>query len=369
MSEEQPTASECSLSPKIFTAESTAGRAWVWGRRFAEVCLLALTALPHTAHADATDRFSLLEENDSLYFNSDKHYTQGLRLSDLRPDIAPDSSWNTPFDNLGSVAPIFSRAPGQTERKRRYALFLGQSIFTPKNLQLTPPDPRDRPYAGWLYLGTSLLQETDGRMLENFEVDLGVVGPAALGEPVQNDWHQLIGAAAARGWGYQIHDEPGTMISYERQWRFPLLGDGGEGMDFVPEAGATVGNVMTYGDVGGQFRIGRNLRVDYGPVRIRPALSGTDYFDADKLDGNLGYYFFVGAQGRVVGQNIFLDGNSFRESPSVEKKDLVADLQAGFSVFWSSAFRVDFSVVRRTEEFVGQRTPDEIGTAALAFSW
>jgi lipid A 3-O-deacylase len=71
----------------------------------------------------------------------------------------------------------------------------------------------------------------------------------------------------------------------------------------------------------------------------------------------------------VIGRNIFLDGNTFRSSRHVEKKALVGDLQVGFSVFWSKAIRVDFSVVRRTEEFVGQRAPDEIGTAALAFSW
>ncbi|HEX7968454.1 MAG TPA: lipid A-modifier LpxR family protein, partial [Stellaceae bacterium] len=138
-----------------------------------------MSALPSQARADDRDRVTILEENDSLYFNSDKHYTQGLRISDLRPDLAPDSRWNAPFDVLGSVAPIFSPDGSHSERKRRYALFFGQSIFTPRNLRLSPPDPRDRPYAGWAYLGTSLLQETDGHVLENFELDLGVVGPAA----------------------------------------------------------------------------------------------------------------------------------------------------------------------------------------------
>jgi lipid A 3-O-deacylase len=57
----------------------------------------ALCMLPHAARADDKDRITLLEENDSLYFNSDKHYTQGLRISDLRPDLAPDSLWQRPF--------------------------------------------------------------------------------------------------------------------------------------------------------------------------------------------------------------------------------------------------------------------------------
>src|SRR5260221_560997 len=244
-----------------------------------------------------------------------------------------------------------------------------RSLFPPKNLRLKPPDPRDRPYAGWAYLGASLLQESGGRMLENLEIDLGVVGPLALGGPVQRTWHRIIGDVKPEGWGYQLHNEPGTMISYERYWRRPLLGDGGRGVDVVPEIGATVGNVMTYGDVGGQLRIRKGLLADYGLVRVRPALSGTDYFDADKLDCGRGYYFFIGAQSRVVRHNIFLDGNTFRPSARVPKKTCVADLQAGFSALWSSTLRLDFSVVRRTQEFVGQHGLDEIGTAALTFSW
>ena len=74
-------------------------------------------------------------------------------------------------------------------------------------------------------------------------------------------------------------------------------------------------------------------------------------------------------QGRVVGRNIFLGGNSFRTSPSVSKKNLVGDAQAGFSVLWSKSLRLDISVALCTEEFHGQRTSDDICTAALSFTW
>jgi hypothetical protein len=235
-------------------------------------------------------------------------------------------------------------------------------------LTLSPPDPHDRPYAGWLYVGTSLLQETNRNMLENFEIDVGIVGPGALARQTQNDFHQFIGVKQAQGWSHDIQTEPGGMLTYERLWRVSLIGDRDNGIDFVPQLGGTVGNVMTYGEAGGLIRIGKNLRADYGPARIRPALSGTDYFDSDHLDGDLGFYVFAGAQGRVVGRNIFLDGNSFRPSPSVEKDTFVEDVQAGFSLFWSSAWRLDFSAVRRTREFVGQQSPDVIGTAAISFS-
>jgi lipid A 3-O-deacylase len=326
----------------------------------------ALFAAVAPAYADDTSRINLLEENDSLYFNSDKHYTQGFRLSYLGPEIHPDSAWNEPFHLFGGTP---DAAAGADALKRRFAFEFGQSLFTPKNLALKPPDPRDRPYGGWLYVGGSLLQETDRRMLENFELQLGVVGPAALGKEVQNDFHQLIGKDQAQGWSSQLQNEPGIVLSYDRHWRLPLLGDGHLGADVVPEAGATVGNVFTYAEAGGLFRVGKNLQADYGIVRIRPSLSGTDYFNGDDLDDGFGFAFFAGAQGRAVARNIFLDGNTFRTSRSVDKKPLVADLQAGFSIFGWRSWRVDFSVVERTEEYRGQGSPDVIGTADLAFSF
>ncbi len=287
--------------------------------------------------------FTVLEENDSLYFNSDKHYTQGFRLSDLLGGSpTPGSWWDRGFDLL-NFGPFFD--PGGT---RKTAILAGQSIFTPKNLSLKPPDPSDRPYAGWIYGGVSMLEEApDKRMLENFEIDFGMVGPGALGEFAQNTFHQFIGAEQAQGWSSQIQQEFGGMASYERFWRLPLFGGNSFGVDVVPELGATVGNVFTYGDAGALLRIGRGLQADYGPVRVRPALSGTDYFDPSGLENDSGWYVFVGTQGRVVGRNIFLDGNTFRTSRSVPKKTLVGDAEAGFSVNWSKSAADRFHRDRR----------------------
>jgi lipid A 3-O-deacylase len=224
----------------------------------------AFVGIQDPARSQDRERITVLDENDSLFFNSDKHYTQGFRVSDLHPVRTP-GFWNGAFDFLGSFAPIF--APGGD---RQGSLFLGQSIFTPKNTRISPPDPRDRPYAGWLYVGTSLLQQTDKGVLENFELGLGFVGPGALGEQVQNTFHQFIAAETAKGWGSQLQTEVGAVVSYERKLRIPLLGDNGFGLDIIPQAGATVGNIFTYADIGGLLRIGKGLAADYGPARVRP---------------------------------------------------------------------------------------------------
>jgi len=219
-------------------------------------------------------------------------------------------------------------------------------------------------------MGASILQQDHREThdtLENAEILVGVVGPLALGALVQNDWHQFIGVQPAEGWTNQIHTEPGFAFTYERKWRFEApLGDGYLGLDAIPEAGATVGNVFTYGEIGGEVRFGHNLKTDYGSSRIRPSLSGTGFFDGAAMTDKFGWYLFAGAQGRAVGHNIFLDGNTFSNSPSVDKRPLVADLFAGTSLFWTRAARLDFTVTQRSKEFYGQQGhSDRFGSIGL----
>ncbi len=313
----------------------------------------------------SSGRLTVTEENDLFTASGDKHYTQGMRVGYLFGSTPEDASKSCNW--FSADLPFFES--GTCKRKYDWTV-LGQSMFTPKNLQAASPSPKDRPYGAWLYTGMSLLQESQHEThstLENFEVDAGVVGPFALGNVTQNDFHQFIGVNPARGWQNQIHNEPGIVLTHERKWRFEAPVGGNYAFDAIPEVGATVGNIFTYAETGGMVRFGQNLKADYGPSRVRPSLSGTDWFDADQLDGKMGWYIFAGTQGRAVARNIFLDGNTFQSSPHVDKNPLVADFSAGVSVFWSDAVRVDFSGTLRTKEFTTQNSDDEFGGVNLVF--
>jgi len=339
------------------------------------VLLAVIVAFSSPVHADDqtadvanAGRLTVMEENDKFGSHDDRHYTQGIRLSYLSRAVTPDNSWDQPFGWLNDNLPIFDGS----DRKRKYEwTVVGQSIFTPTHTEQVTPSPKDRPYVAWLYTGAGLLQETkqeSHHTLEDVELLVGVVGPPALGDLTQNDFHQFIGVNTALGWHHQINTEPGLVLSYERKWRFqqPLFGN--FAVDAIPELGASVGNIMTYGQAGGMVRIGQNLAADYGPDRIRPSLSGTSWFDANQLNGDLGWYLFLGTQGRAIGRNIFLDGNSFATSPHVSKKTLVADFMGGASLFWSSALRIDFTVTQRTKEFYSQQGhPNRFGGINLTF--
>jgi hypothetical protein len=311
-------------------------------------------------------RIAILEENDSIYSDDDQYYTQGFEFLYLTPQVGADSPFYAPFQALSGGWAMPFNGGGQNV-SRNYEIVFGQSIFTPNATHTTRPRAEDRPYAGWLYGGIGMIQDTDHRELDHLELLGGVVGPDALGRNVQNDWHQFIGIDKARGWDHQLHNEPGFMLTYERKWRFyqPVLA--GQAVDAIPEVGATVGNVMTYGETGIMLRFGQSLKADYGPARIRPATSGTTFFDRNAMDSAVGYYFYVAAQGRVVGRNIFLDGNTDGDSRSVDKKPLVGDLSAGVAVFWSDAFRLDGSVTYRTKEFDGQHGNTMLAGFNLSF--
>ncbi|MFA6280016.1 MAG: lipid A deacylase LpxR family protein [Bdellovibrionales bacterium] len=298
-------------------------------------------------------RLKLINENDWYVSNDDRHYTQGARLSYLSGRVTPDGFWDQSFLSLGSVLPIFSNE----SQKRKYSLMFGQSLFTPQNTSRVTPSVKDRPYGAWFYTGASLLQESvqpTHHTLENFEVQAGVVGRWALGGVTQNDYHQFINVKPSMGWENQLQNEPGVILTYGRKWRFqqPLYGN--LAVDIIPELGASAGNIMTYGQGTALLRFGQNLAADYGPSRIRPGPSGTDWFDSQQLNGKFGWYLFAGTQGRAVARNIFLDGNTFASSPHVDKKPFVADFTVGGSLFWSDAARLDLALVQRTKEFDGQ---------------
>jgi lipid A 3-O-deacylase len=313
-----------------------------------------------TAPAAQAGRITIIEENDALIYSpTDRWYTQGFEAHYLSTPIATGTGADL-------LLPGTFLDPGSF-RTRRFDLLFGQQMFTPVDLHRNPPDPTDRPYAAWLYGGFGLLQETDRWKLDHFELQLGVVGPAALGKQVQDGFHGLLAQISPPGWAYQLKNEPGIVVSYERKWRFGLPLGGGFSVDAIPEVGASVGNVYTYAEAGTLFRFGQNLNADYGAVRMRPALSGTTWFDPTQLNGPLGWYVFVGGQGRAVARDIFLDGNTWQTSPSVEKVPLVGDLTAGFSVFWADLFKLDAVFVWRTKEFVNQSTMDRYGGFNVTF--
>jgi len=322
---------------------------------------LAASAQADAAEANDQDRWTVgLQIENDRFTRTDRHYTNGLRASFLSPEdrIQPEA-----------IARLWDALPLPLDRDHRRVEFaLGQSMFTPSDTDRADLIRDDRPYAGWFYGSMALLShgKGDNADLESLELDLGIVGPASLAEQTQIKWHQLIGVDEPRGWDNQLDNEPGIVLSYSRKWR-RLAPDTFLGLqvDLTPHATVNLGNVLTSAAAGATVRFGMDLPSDFGPPRIRPSLPGSALFDPNK---NWAWYFFAGVEGRYVLHNIFLDGNTFSDSHSVDKEPLVGDFQVGAAIT-VGRMRLAYIHVLRTREFKHQDVHDRFGVISVAFKF
>jgi len=311
----------------------------------------------HAANEPTPEKgtFGILFEND-WFGNADHNYTNGVELTyTTAPQDSPD--W------LIAVAhwlPFFT-ATGKGDVRTRYAL--GQTIFTPLDKTLTNPSLTDRPYAGFLF-GTFGLAGDSGTHLDQLQFTIGVVGPMSIAGDTQNWVHGIIGDAKAKGWHYQLHNEPGLIIQYERSIKLiPPKSILGLIFDFEPHYGMAVGNVYDFANVGAMARLGFNLPGDYGPMRIDPSLPGSNFFEPT---GGFSAYVFAGVDGRSIARNLFLDGNTFEDSRSVKKLNLVYDYDLGAAITFN-AVRLSYTYVIRSREFKTQPLMSRFGAVALSF--
>lgn len=313
------------------------------------------------AEEPARGTLNLVFENDRIA-NTDRHYTHGSYGSYVTAD----------GDVPGWAARAGRRLPLLGDGVDRVGYVLGQTIFTPDDIGARRVIRDDRPYAGYLYGGVRLISEQiradlpDG--LQSWELNLGVVGSPSQADDVQDLVHDLIGVQRPNGWDNQLATEPALNLYYERKWRFlGPLDRAGHQVAFVPHAGAALGNVYTYAAAGASVAVGRNLRAGWGPARIRPAVRGSGFFDAVRPDGGGNWFWnvFAGAQARLVARNLFLDGSTFQDSHSVDRRPLVAELQFGAELGWRR-YRLAITQVFRTREFDQQDESDAFGAVTLS---
>ncbi|MBC6441420.1 MAG: lipid A deacylase LpxR family protein [Rhodospirillales bacterium] len=296
-------------------------------------------------------------ENDFFVSNDDGEYTHGMQLSYLSgakdiPDLVV---------NGANLLPMFDVGGG-----KRWGITIAQSMFTPNDIRSPNLLVDDRPYAGWLR-GDIGLAADNGDRLDRASLSLGVIGPASYADEMQIWFHEIIKAPRPKGWDHQLSNEPAINLFYERQHRTVKDADlSGLGLewDLTTRGSFALGNVHTYAGLGAEMRIGQDLRQDYGAPRIGAGIAGSEYFLPGSWD-SLGWYVFAGAEARFVARNIFLDGNTFTHSHSVDKNPFVGEFQTGIALTWGH-MRLTFTHRMRTKEFDGQEDVDQFGAISLS---
>lgn len=303
-------------------------------------------------------------END-IVGGSDDNYTNGVRYSYLSTPLPAES----PHARL---ARRVLRA--DCEDAVLLGLAWGQSMYTPTDTAAVDPPADEHPYAGWLYGEYALTVVSPAaagrpRTFRSLAALVGVVGPAAQGERVQNTFHEWIDNPPSLGWDAQLANEPGLLLAYDQRWQYTRAAPfflSALQLDVLAGGGAALGNVLSQASAGLVARLGTSLDASDLPPRVRPGTAGTGLLGhpGEWLHASL----FAGIEGRATLRNIFLDGNTFRESARVERVPVGTDVVTGVALrVWRA--QVSLSFVTRSPEFTTQPAPHRFGSLGLSWRW
>lgn len=315
----------------------------------------AVYAVPAVAADPLNDPgsiISLTTENDSYSLpGTDRYYTNGISLG----YVGPTGALPEPLAALGHE--VFGAGA------QRLEIDLQQVIYTPLYTQEYNPGRDDRPYAGQIALHVGIIQDTltTRSVLQG---SFGIVGPAALGQPVQNGFHSIIGDTSAKGWHHQLHNEPTFDVLASRTWRYDLASfDGGDlALQVLPQVSGQVGNTEIFAQAGGLVRFGSGLESDFGTPVIGPVMTGSDAYTPTQP---FVWYVFAGASGRVVAHDMLVQGNDFQSSAGVGLVPLQGDAEVGVAMI-VAGFRVAATEVFTTPEFHGAAPAFQYGSVTLS---
>jgi lipid A 3-O-deacylase len=163
--------------------------------------LLSESLFSQNNKSDSLSSFEFKWSNDFEY-QTDYYFTNGFAF-----EIAARWEKSNPTNSI-----LIAHT---SESKVLYSLTLLQNIYTPKaKFDLSDQLNGDRPFAAYILLGAKKISfnKTDRTKLYS-EIQIGILGPAAFGEEVQNGIHSLLPTSSeVNGWGNQIANS--LMLNY-----------------------------------------------------------------------------------------------------------------------------------------------------------
>jgi hypothetical protein len=322
--------------------------------RAAMLAAATLLTVPAAARADGAAQgiWTLQGENSSISttYPTDRYYVNGLHLG----WTGAEGFLPGPVSSLGHA--LFG------DGTQRISIGIIQQIYTP--FATVPYDPPldDEPYAGYLVMSFNLIQDSaNTRSL--LGVNLGVIGPAAGGQSVQNGFHAVIGQSGTNGWHYQLSNAPAVDFLGARIWRFPLGHIGGLETDALPQLSGMAGLTAVYLQPAVGFRIGSGLDSDYGPPMIAPSPSGEDAYNVVQP---FAWYLYAGSAAKFVAHDEVLQGLDFQTSRGVTESPVVGSFNIGGVIIWHG-LRFSYVQMFQTSRFRNQKgNIHEFGSFAVS---
>ncbi len=295
-------------------------------------------------------------DNDAWVFgHTDRWYTNGTRFSWTYVANDPESTLGRMGKAIGQYALGVSGTPTLTYT-------LGQTMYTPRDITVAAPQPNDRPWAAFLYMGITGSHNDREGSFSTADLKLGYTGTGAQGEFVQQTVHRVIASPQPAGWANQLNPRLGVQMSYAR---VHLLGQ-----DLLKDTvglqfgwGGAAGTLRTYANANATIVIG-SLGAT-GGRRAPPVLIANEGDFVVQDFGNHDVYrrpfayFSLGAN--AVAYNYFISGETPYGTSNLKHLPLVAVAQVGVSLPLDAWFnpalgrrylpRLVFALNARSSEF------------------
>jgi hypothetical protein len=288
------------------------------GRKY----LLSLFLLYGMQAYGEVDWLSVTLDND-FFVNDDNGYTNGIYVSIY--DV---------YDNVTSqeqadfwVQPLMWSMPNRSIDQAVNVYGFGQTLTTPYDISKSIPTEEDLPYSAVLaFTNTYITVGPD--YADSVSTTLGVVGPIALGEETQKAVHSIIDARIPQGWDTQLNNELVFELSRGRTWRHWVSDEGN--MDVLLGANMSLGTIKSGVSTAAIIRYGQNLKESY------PTALLADSRTSNPIAVNSGWFVYSGLAVKYHFNQIYTDGNTFSDSPSIDYDHNINMFAVGMTYSWGS---------------------------------
>lgn len=289
------------------------------------------------------NEFGFKSDNDAyLFYGQDRYYTNGLFINYRH---ATDQQKLT--DKLEKVIWEFT---------------VGQKMYNPGSGSAPIPALHDRPFAGYLYAGSNVSLFSKKESILKFGLDLGTVGPDALGEDAQELLHKIVGFYELAGWQYQIKNE--LAVNFTAQYTKLLTRAKNSKTDLSLESYANIGTTFSGAGAGILLRTGKINQL-FNSAATNAAISNNSA--TAKLVKNE-FFFYAKPQINFVAYDATVQGSMFNtNSPVVfDVKPIVFAQQIGLN-YSTPRFTIDYSLLFKSREIKSTAKAHQYGTISMYY--
>jgi lipid A 3-O-deacylase len=233
-------------------------------------------------------------ENDILD-NTDRFYTNGIRFDFISPVFQ-----GSPFN--------FLMVPYWRSGMNYYGISLVQNMYTPSTTKLGGILYGDRPYAAYLLLKSfKITNDVKNRLRQTSELDIGIIGPASLGDFVQKSFHTNVPTnTEPLGWEYQIQND--LVLNYNLNYEIGIVT--GKNFDVNLKGQGCLGTLYT--NIGGGILVRTGV---FNPYFVNLGISKRSVCDEKRLK-RMQLLFSLTSDVKFVGYDATLEGGMFNRTNS-----------------------------------------------------